>query len=373
MTTRPPADVGARLDEVDTPALVLDLDAFERNLARLAEDGGRLGVELRPHAKSHKCPAIARRQIALGAVGVCCQTVGEAEAMVQGGIDDVLVTNQVVDRARIVRLAALAAEARMAVCADHPGNVEALNGAAGAFGVRLDVLVEVNVGADRCGVEPGEPALALARQIEALPNLRFAGLQAYHGAAQHIRGFAERRGAALRGAGKARAARELLEGGGVACGRVTGAGTGTFPFEAESGVYDEIQPGSYVFMDADYGRNLDADGGFVGEFENSLHVLATVVSAPQPGRLVVNAGLKACSVDSGLPIVAGGADVRYVGASDEHGKIELGNAAPRFDVGDRLELVPGHCDPTVNLHDWIVCRRAGRVEAVWPITARGAF
>ena len=373
MTTRPPAEAGTSLDQVETPALLLDLDAFERNLARLAEEGERLGVKLRPHAKSHKCPAIARRQVALGAVGVCCQTVGEAEAMVHGGVGDVLVSNQVVDQVKIARLVALAAEARVAVCADHPGNLETLNEAASAFGVRLDVLVEVNVGTDRCGVEPGEPSLELARRIEALPGLGFAGLQAYHGKAQHIRDFAERRAAALEGAAKARATRELLEGAGIACERVTGAGTGTFRFDAESGIYDEIQAGSYIFMDADYGRNLNAEGGFVDEFEHSLRVLATVISTPEPGRFVVNAGLKASSVDSGLPVVAGDADIAYVGASDEHGKVALGATNLRFDIGDRLELIPGHCDPTVNLYDWIVCHRSDRVEAVWPITARGAF
>lgn len=370
---RPPAEIGIPVEEVETPALILDLDTFERNLKRLADAGRRLGVRLRPHAKTHKCPVIARRQMALGAVGVCCQTVGEAEAMVFGGIDDVLVTNEVVDRVKVNRLVSLAKQARVAVCADDAGNAEALNAAAAAFGARLDVLVEVNVGANRCGVEPGRPALVLAEVIAALPNLNFAGLQAYHGAAQHIRDFAERRSAALSAAEKAGATKALIEGAGLSCERVSGAGTGTYRFEPESGVYDEIQAGSYVFMDADYGRNLDEGGGAVSEFEQSLHILATVVSRPDRDRCIVNAGLKALSVDSGMPVVDGDEGARYVGASDEHGKIEFGESRRGFDPGERVRLVPGHCDPTVNLYDWIVGYRGNHVEALWPVAARGAF
>ncbi|MDP6350073.1 MAG: DSD1 family PLP-dependent enzyme [Chloroflexota bacterium] len=370
---RPPAEIGIPTDEIETPALILDLDAFERNLARLADSARDLGVRLRPHAKSHKCPVIARRQVALGAVGVCCQTVGEAEAMVMGGIDDVLVTNEVVDRAKVNRLVSLAKQAHVAVCADDAGNAETLNEAAAAFGTRLDVLVEVNVGANRCGVEPGKLALALAEAIAALPNLNFAGLQAYHGGAQHIRDFAERRSAALSAAEKAGATKALIEGAGLSCERITGAGTGTYRFEPESGVYDEIQAGSYIFMDADYGRNLDEGGAAVSDFEHSLHILATVLSRPDPGRCVVNAGLKALSVDSGMPVVDGAEGVLYVGASDEHGKIEFGESNHGFDPGQRVRLVPGHCDPTVNLYDWIVGYRGNRVEALWPVAARGAF
>ncbi|MDP7667399.1 MAG: DSD1 family PLP-dependent enzyme [Rhodospirillales bacterium] len=370
---RPPAEIGIPLEEVESPALILDLDTFERNLKRLADAGRRLGVRLRPHAKTHKCPVIARRQMALGAVGVCCQTVGEAEAMVFGGIDDVLVTNEVVDRVKVNRLVSLAKQARVAVCADDAGNAEALNAAAAAFGARLDVLVEVNVGANRCGVEPGRPALVLAEAIAALPNLNFAGLQAYHGAAQHIRDFTERRSAALSAAKKAGATKALIEGAGLPCERVTGAGTGTYRFEPESGVYDEIQAGSYVFMDADYGHNLDEGGGAVSEFEQSLHILATVVSRPDRARCIVNAGLKALSVDSGMPVVDGDEGARYVGASDEHGKIEFAESRRGFDPGERVRLVPGHCDPTVNLHDWIVGYRGNHVEALWPVAARGAF
>lgn len=376
MTTRPPAEVGMPLEAVDTPALLLDLDAFEKNIARLAGAvsgaAAGAGVRLRPHAKSHKCPMIALRQMAAGAVGVCCQKVSEAEAMVYGGILDVLVSNEIVGAPKIARLVGLAKQARVAVCVDDMGNVTALNEAATAFGVRLSVLVEVNVGADRCGVEPGEPAIALAKQVAASTGLRFAGLQAYHGAAQHIRDYAKRKEAVEAAGEKARRTVELLRRNGLACDLVSGAGTGTYQFEAQSGIWNELQAGSYVFMDADYLKNLTPDGTPGGEFTPSLFVYATVMSRPAKDRAVLDAGLKALSMDSGMPWVAGMQDVEYVRASDEHGKLTLHDPSRALPLGSKVRLIPGHCDPTVNMYDWYICHRNNRVEAIWPITARGA-
>ena len=363
--------VGTSLQELDTPSLILDLDAFERNLQRLSDSLAGRKVAVRPHAKSHKCPQIALRQIALGAVGVCCQKVSEAEAMVQGGVRDVLIANEVVGTVKVKRVAALAKQARVAVCADDQGNVSALDAAAREFDVRLDVLVEVNVGANRCGVEAGPPAVALARQIANCANLRFAGLQAYQGAAQHIRKVEERRAAIEAAVGKIKTTTALLSEAGISCEKVTGAGTGTYPFEAVSGVYHEIQPGSYIFMDVDYARNDWTESG-IPRFEHSLFVWTTVMSRPSAERAIVDAGLKASSVDSGMPRVAANDGVEYVKASDEHGVLQL-NGARGYAVGDKLKLIPGHCDPTVNLYDYFVGVREGRVEAVWPITARGAL
>jgi 3-hydroxy-D-aspartate aldolase len=362
--------VGTPLEELDTPSLILDLDAFDRNLQRLPDSLAGRRIAVRPHAKSHKCPQIALRQIALGAVGVCCQKVSEAEAMVQGGVRDVLVANEVVGTAKIRRAAALARHARIAVCADDAGNVAALDAAAREFGVTLDVLVEVNVGANRCGVEPGGPALTLARQISACANLRFAGLQAYQGAAQHLRKVEERRAAIDAAVAKIKKTTELLAQSGIACEKVTGAGTGTYLFETVSGVYQEIQPGSYIFMDVDYGKNEWTESG-IPRFEQSLFVWTTVMSRPSAERAIVDAGLKASSVDSGMPRVAANDGVEYIKASDEHGVLQL-NGARGYAVGGKLKLIPGHCDPTVNLYDYYACVRNGRVEAVWPITARGA-
>jgi 3-hydroxy-D-aspartate aldolase len=381
MPLPPPAVPGIALDAVDTPALLLDLDSFERNIATMAATVRDSRVRLRPHAKSHKCPEIAKRQIAAGAVGVCCQKVSEAEAMVAGGIADVLIANEIVGSAKLARLAALAKRARVSVCVDDADNAVDLDDAARAVGVRLDVLIEVNVGADRCGVAAGEPALRLAQVVSELGNLRFTGMHAYHGAAQHVRSLAERRIAIQQAIEHARRTRDLIEAEGLDCEIVTGAGTGSFLFEQTSGVYNELQPGSYVFMDADYGRNewrpredeRTAGGISFPTFEQSLFVWSTVMSAPAAARVVVDAGLKAHSVDSGMPLVVGFPGVTYTKASDEHGVLELqaGATAPR--LGEKLRLIPGHCDPTVNLYDWLVCVRRGRVEAVWPITARGAF
>ncbi len=372
MSTRPPAEIGMPLEAVDTPALLLDLDAFERNIARLARTVAGTSVRLRPHAKSHKCPVIALRQMASGAVGVCCQKVSEAEAMVYGGVPDILVSNQIVGAPKIARLAALAKQARVAVCADDAGNVAALNAGATAFGVRLSVLVEVNVGSDRCGVEPGEPALALAKQIAASPGLRLGGLQAYYGAAQHIRDYTKRKEAIDAAGEKIRRTVGLLLQHGLTCEVVSGAGTGTYEFEVASGIWNEVQAGSYIFMDADYLKNLKADGTPGSEFEPSLFVYATVMSRPTKDRAVLDAGLKALTVDAGMPWVTGMQDVEYIRAADEHGKLTLHDPSRVLPLGTKLSLIPGHCDPTVNLYDWYVCYRKDRVEALWPITARGA-
>jgi D-serine deaminase-like pyridoxal phosphate-dependent protein len=362
---RPPASVGQQLDEVDTPALVLDLNAFERNIETMkAAVGGR--VRVRAHAKTHKSPDIARRQVEAGAVGVCCQKVSEAEAMVEGGIADVLVSNEVVGAQKIERLAALSRRARVGVCVDDLSNLQAI----GRSGARLDVYVELDLGMRRCGVQPGEPAVALAREAAKFPNLRFAGLQAYHGRAQHVRTMEERHAIIETAAQHVLHTRRLLEEAGVTCGVVTGAGSGTFMFEVGSGAWDEIQPGSYVFMDADYARNEWAPP--LPRFEHALFVLSTVMSRPTAALAVLDAGLKASSVDSGMPTVWQRPGLAYTRASDEHGCVDIAPDAPAPALGEKLLLVPGHCDPTVNLYDWYVCVRGGVVEALWPVAARGA-
>jgi D-threonine aldolase len=365
------ASVGASLENVDTPALVVDLDALDGNIARMSKAVEDSPVRLRPHAKSHKCPEIARRQIAAGAVGVCSQKVSEAEALVAGGVADVLITNEIVGERKVARLARLAREAKVSVLADDAGNVAQLDAAARAERVRLDVLVEIDVGAHRCGIEPGAPALVLAKRVAECRNLRFGGLHAYHGSAQHLRSAAERRAAIAAAAEKTQVTKRLIENAGIACEIVTGAGTGTFLLEGASRVFNEIQPGSYVFMDADYNRNAWEEGW--PRFEQSLFVLTAVMSTPAADRAVVDAGLKASSVDSGMPLVHERPGVEYVKASDEHGvlKIAASSSAPK--LGEKLLLVPGHCDPTVNLYDCLVCVRNGTVEALWPIAARGAM
>ena len=368
---RMPARPGDHVASLETPALVVDLDPFERNLELMANAVRGSGVALRPHAKSHKCPEIAKRQVALGAVGICCQKVDEAAAFVEAGIRDVLVTNEIVAGPKLARLAGLARIATIGVLADDLNVVASISAAATKAGATIDVLVEIDVGAHRCGVVPGPLAVALAQAVQASPGLRFRGLHAYHGAAQHLRKPAERRAAIVAAANLARDTRDLLTAAGIVCPTITGAGTGTWQLERDSRVYTELQPGSYIFMDADYGRNALAPDDHA--FEQSLYIAATVMSAPAPERAVVDAGLKAFAMDSGLPIVHAAHGLEYVGASDEHGVLRVDRDLSNPFIGERVWLVPGHCDPTVNLYDWIVGVRGDVVECVWPVAARGAL
>jgi len=373
MLQAPPAQPGMREDEIDTPALLIDLDAFEYNLDRMAALLAPTRVRLRAHAKTHKSPVIAKLQMARGAVGQCVQKVAEAEVLAWGGIPDILVSNEVVGATKLARLCALAKIAHVAVCADDAGQVAALEIAAADAGIRLPVLVEIDVGAARCGVAPGPEAVALAQRIAGSKHLKFGGLQAYHGSAQHKRTVEERRTMIAGAVDASRRTVEQLRQQGLDCPIVGGAGTGTFEFEAASGVYTEMQAGSYAFMDADYARNLDAGGAPVGTFRHALFVLATVMSAPKPGLAVLDAGHKAVAVDSGLPVVWQRPDIRYVSASDEHGKLSVGSETTMPKLGEKLRLVPGHCDPTVDRYDWYVGVRGGRVECLWPVAARGGM
>ncbi|WP_459616389.1 DSD1 family PLP-dependent enzyme [Bordetella sp. 2513F-2] len=364
----PLARPGDALARVDTPALALDLDVFERNLRVMQDWADRHGVALRPHAKAHKCPEIALRQLASGAAGICCQKASEAVPFVAAGVRDIHISNQVVGPAKVELLARLAGMAAMSVCVDDAANVDALSAAMQRTGAALTVLVEIDVGQGRCGVAGADAALALARRIAAAPALRFGGLQAYHGAAQHLRSRAERAAACAQAARRAASCAALLAANGLPCERITGGGTGTAEFDAPGGVYTELQPGSYAFMDGDYGANA-WDGALA--FGHSLFLLSGVMSAAAPGRAVLDAGLKSTTVECGLPAVHGRAGVHYVAANDEHGvlRIDAGAAAPA--PGEMLKLVPSHVDPTFNLHDELVVYRDDTVVDVWPIAARG--
>lgn len=371
-----PAQPGDRLQDVDTPALILDLDKFETNVDRLMRAVKPYGVRVRPHAKSHKCVQIARRQIAAGAVGICVQKPSEAAVFLVAGIDDVLITNEVVGIAKLRRLAQLAAahpQARLGVLVDELSVVRQLAQCCDEAGARIDVYVELDVGQNRCGVTGAVEVVTLARAIVASPRLNFMGLHAYAGSAQHRRGVPERRAAVDAAAQKAHDARAALRAADLPCERITGGGTGTFLYEAASAVFNEIQPGSYVLMDADYARN--AADPQAPRFEHALALLTTVMSlrsAEGNERATLDAGLKAFSTDSGpaLPTFAGW---RPYAISDEHTVLHKIADGPSVKLGDKALLVPGHCDPTVALHDWIVAVRGGRVEDLWPVAARGAL
>jgi D-serine deaminase-like pyridoxal phosphate-dependent protein len=368
MNQPPPAEPGMPIGDVDTPALIIDLDAFEHNLDLMASMAAAAGVALRPHAKTHKSSVIARLQMQRGAVGQCVQKVAEAEALAWGGVADILVSNEVVSPRKLARFAALSRISTVAVCADTEEGIGLIETAAEAAGVRLTVLVEIDVGGGRCGVLPGAEPVALARRIAASRHLRFGGLQAYHGPAQHVRTAEERETRIASAVAAAASVVEDLRGVGLDCAIVGGAGTGTFPLEAKSGVFTELQVGSYLFMDADYGRNQPPP-----PFKHALFVLSTVMSITRAGLAVVDAGHKAVAVDSGMPHVWERPGVTYFGAADEHGKLALSPSAEPIRLGDSVLLVPGHCDPTVDRYDWYVGCRRGRVECLWPISARGAM
>lgn len=368
-----PALIGMAEDDIVTPALILDLDALERNIRKMGDFVRARGLRHRVHGKMHKSVDVARLQMQLGgAVGVCCQKVSEAEVFARGGIGDILVSNQVRQPVMIDRLARLPGlGAQVTVCIDDIANVADLSAAALRHGTELGGFVDIDCGAGRCGVTGAAAALDIARAIAAAPRLRYGGVQAYQGSMQHLHTHAERQAAAATAHALVGDIVAALDAAGLPPGIVSGAGTGSFEFEAGTGIYTELQCGSYAFMDADYGRLLDATGARLdaGAWENALFVLTSVMSKTKPGMAVCDAGLKASAVDSGLPMVFGRSDLTYTSASDEHGVIADPDDTLR--VGDRLRLVPGHCDPTCNLHDWYVGLRGGTVQTLWPVSARG--
>ena len=368
-----PAMVGMDEADIQTPCLVLDLDALERNIIKMGQFAKDKNMRHRVHGKMHKSVDVALLQEKLGgSCGVCCQKVSEAEAFVRGGIKDVLVSNQVRDPAKIDRLARLPKlGARAICCVDDLANIADLSAAAVKHGTQIECLVEIDCGAGRCGVQSTEDVVAIATAIDAAEGLKFAGLQAYQGAMQHLDDYQERKAKIEVAIAMVADAVAALKSVGLACDIVGGGGTGSYYFEGDSGVYNELQCGSYAFMDADYGRILDRDGKRIdqGEWQNALFLLTSVMSHAKADKAICDAGLKAQSVDSGLPVIFGRNDVEYVKCSDEHGVIADPDGVLK--VGDKLKLVPGHCDPTCNVHDWYVGVRNGKVDALWPITARG--
>ena len=368
-----PALPGMREDEIQTPCLILDLDALERNITKMGDYAKAHGMRHRAHGKMHKSVDVLRLQEKLGgAVGVCCQKVSEAEVFARGGIKDILVSNQVRDPAKIDRLARLPNYgSRVIVCVDDIANVADLSAAAAKHGTVLECFVEIDCGAGRCGVKTVGEVVAIAKAIAAAPHLKFTGIQAYQGAMQHIDGYEDRKAKLDAAIAQVKEAVAALEVAGLAPELVSGGGTGSYYFESGSGVYNELQCGSYAFMDADYGRILDRDGKRIdkGEWENALFILTSVMSHAKPDKAICDAGLKAQSIDSGLPFIYGRDDVEYVKCSDEHGVIDDPEGV--LAVNDKLRLVPGHCDPTCNVHDWYVGVRNGVVETLGPVSARG--
>jgi 3-hydroxy-D-aspartate aldolase len=359
-------------DEIPTPALLLDLDRFERNLTRMAEHVRATGKALRPHAKTHRCPEIARRQVAAGALGVACAKLGEAEVMARAGVRGLLITTEVVPPSSIRRLTRLAGEAPdTMVVVDHADNVRAVARAAAEDGVTVNVLVDVHVGARRTGAEPGEPALALGRLVAEQRSLRLRGLQGYAGHCAHVMGWTARRAASHAAMAPLMQTRAAFEAAGLPVEIVAGGSTGTYDIDSELPGLTELQSGSYCVMDLDYRRIGGREREALTDFEMALTVATTVVSVAAD-RAMVDGGLKAFSTDKPFPPEAvERPGVEYGFAGDEHGRLTLidPSRAPR--LGERIEFFPPHCDPTFNLYDRVWGVRGTKVEAVWEIAARG--
>lgn len=382
----PAATIGAPMTSIDTPALLLDLDAFERNLDDLQARAHAAGMALRPHGKAHKCPAVALAQIARGAVGICCQKVSEAIPFIAAGVRDIHISNEIASPGKAVLLAQLAGHARMSVCVDDVQQVDWLATAVQEAGAELTVLVEIDIGHGRCGVADLELMARIAARIQSLPRLSFGGLQAYHGTVQHVRLPEERQQIIDAANARIREARARLEREGLLCAVVTGGGTGSADIDFASGVYTELQAGSYAFMDVDYSHNQPSAAG-MPSFAHSLFLATRVMSRAAGTHVVLDAGLKSMSLESGLPQVWDAAQARpdaalvCTGVSDEHCTVELAAdtastacafALPALPaLGELVLLVPGHVDPTINLHNSLIGYRQGVVEAIWPIAARG--
>ena len=358
--------------ELDTPALCVDLDRLEGNLAALRTGLAGTGVASRPHAKTHKCAAIAKRQLAAGSIGICTAKVSEAEALFAEGVTKILMTTANVTPAKIRRAMAIAKKSRSFVQAvDHPDNARALSEAAKAAGLTADVVVDVAVGT-RTGVPAGDQALALAQLVDTLPNLRLRGMLAYDGGAQHIKGYQTRAEQALQRMEPALRTFERMKAAGLDTGIFSGGGTGTYDIMTKIPGFTDVQAGSYVFMDTQYLEIGGArDEAVFTDFAPSLTVLTTILNAYFPGRLTTDAGTKALTLNKPDPIVIGEPGFAYTAGSDEFGVIRYENATKAYKVGDKLELIVPHCDPVVNEYDVLYATRKDRVEAVWPITARG--
>jgi 3-hydroxy-D-aspartate aldolase len=359
---------------LDTPALVLDLDLMERNIATMAAHARAVGVALRPHAKTHKSIRIAELQVAAGALGVCCATMGEAEIMVRGGVPGVHITSPQVTPSKIARLVALNAGAHqgLSVVVDNPTNLTEIEEAARGAGKPLDVIVDFYANHGRTGAATEADAVALAQAVVRSSILRFRGVQAYAGNVQHIAVREERRTRTLDMLKRLRSIVEQLKSLGVAAPIVTGAGTGTFDLDPEAHVFTELQVGSYVFMDVDYNRALK-DGRNALPFETSLFVQAAVVSTNAPGYVTCDAGLKCFATEGPKPEIARGAPEgsTYTWFGDEHGRLILPEGAPRPEIGHKIECVTPHDDPTVNLHDFYHVVRGETLVDIWPVDARG--
>ncbi len=364
---------GLTKSELPTPALIVDLDTFEANIRKMADHCRQNKIGFRPHAKTHKCAEIAKRQVAAGALGVCVATVSEAEAMAAAGIKGILLTSPIVDAGKISRVIAIASgSGSIMVSIGHAREADLLAQAAEAARVSIDVLIDLDVGDKRTGILPGQPAVELAQHIARSKSLQVRGVQAYAGHASHTVGFENRQKVSREAIAKAVETKGLLQKAGLDAKILSGGSTGTYNIDAEIEGMTELQVGSYVFMDVDYRRIGGKDGNAVySDFQPSLTVLATVVSATHEGRATIDAGTKALdTTTTNIPQVKNAPAILYTKHGDEFGALTSETGAKLPKIGERVEIIVPHCDPSVNLYDRLYVCQGERVEAVWPIAAR---
>jgi|TARA_B100000959_G_scaffold90987_1_gene96757 D-serine deaminase-like pyridoxal phosphate-dependent protein len=360
--------------ELDTPALCVDLDVLEANIAKMQSTTARNGIASRPHAKTHKTPIIAQMQLDSGSVGICSAKVSEAEAMFQHGIEQILMTTTNVTPTKIRRAMNLRESCEGFIQAtDSPDNARLLSAAAESMGIVADIVVDIDPGGHRTGITPGQPALQLAQLIDSLPGLRLRGLLCYDGGSQHVKGFEQRKNQTLERLVAASGTYDLFQQSGLSTEIFSGGGTGTYNIDHETRGLTDIQVGSYVFMDAQYiDIGGESDNEAYDDFGPSLTILATVLNAQYEGRATTDAGAKSCTINRPWPVVKGETGMSYTSGSDEFGSLRYeDNASRSYEVGDKLELIVSHCDPVVNLYNQMYAIRDDRVEAIWPIAARG--
>jgi D-threonine aldolase len=361
---------GQPIEEIDTPVLLLDLDKLIQNINVMEQITNAGNIPYRPHAKTHKSARIAKMQLAAGARGICCATISEAEAMAANGITDIHVTSEIADAGKIARILNLAAKAKLSLVVDHHDQVRSLDRASRELGIDIGVLVEVDVGQGRCGVQSGADAARLAAQIANSRHLKFRGLQGYHGKIQMMPSFADREQRVRHALDLLQSTAEIIRREGLAVDVLTGGGSGSLMADIKLSGLNELQPGSYVFMDSEYSA-IEWPGAVRVPFENSLSILATVVSLPSKDRAIVDAGLKAASMDHGPPVPRDLPGATFAFGGDEHGQLQFSSGTCPLKIGDKVRLLPSHCDTTANLYDRYIVVRGGETHEVWRLDARG--
>jgi D-serine deaminase-like pyridoxal phosphate-dependent protein len=364
---------GVTLNDLPTPSLIIDLDRLEGNIAKMAQHAKAASISLRPHGKTHKCPEVARRQLAAGAIGLCSATISEAERMADAGIPGILLTTESVGPNKIARLVRLTAKHPDTMAAvDNPENAAQLSEAAVAAKVNLNIMIDIDPIGRRTGIQPGEPALNLAKKVDKLPGLKLRGIHCYSGSSSHVTGFSERKQHSERVMAPPLETFERMKRDGLPAEIMSGTSTGTYNIDSSLNGMTEMQVGSYVFMDVDYRRIGGKSDSIYNDFEPSLTVLGTVISKNYDDRATLDCGLKAFATDRKFgPEVIGITGVEYGFGGDEHGILKITEPSRPVRLGDKFRFIVPHCDPNVNLYDRAYCVRGENVVEVWPIGARG--